>query len=91
VPVVIGPHVESCRDSAEALVNAGAAVMVRGAAELSAALSRFLGDGDLRARASGNALAVVASGRGAKDRTIALLAKVGVLRAVPDQREVSAT
>jgi 3-deoxy-D-manno-octulosonic-acid transferase len=85
VPVVIGPHVESCRDSAEALVAAGAAVIVRSAAELSEAVSRFLGDGDLRNRASEGALAVVASGRGAKERTAALLTRVGVLTGVSGQ------
>jgi 3-deoxy-D-manno-octulosonic-acid transferase len=86
VPVVIGPHVESCRDSADALVGSGAAVKVRTAAELSAALSRFLGDRDLRATASRAALAVVASGRGATDRTVALLATVGVLAEGTSQR-----
>ena len=87
IPVLIGPHVESCRDSADALLRAGAAASVRSAGELSAAISRFLSDPDLRARASGSALAVVASGRGAGDRTVALLTKVGVLKTVPGRSE----
>jgi len=87
VPVVIGPHVESCRDSADALVAAGAALRVRTGAELAAALSRFLDDGALRAKASESALAVVASGRGAKDRTVALLTKAGVVAGESRQQD----
>jgi 3-deoxy-D-manno-octulosonic-acid transferase len=79
VPVVIGPHVDSCRDSAAALVEAGAAVSVDGAAGLAGALGRFLSDPRLRATASVAALRVVSSGRGAVARTLAGLDEARVL------------
>jgi 3-deoxy-D-manno-octulosonic-acid transferase len=81
VPVVIGPHVDSCRDSAAALVDAGAAVMVRDAAGLAAALGRFVSDPALREQASRAATGAVSSGRGAVERTLAALDGAGVLAA----------
>jgi len=79
VPVVIGPHTGSCRDSADALVRAGGAIRVEGEDELRRAVGRFLTDGQAARAASAAALAVVAGGRGATARTLALLERVGVV------------
>jgi len=79
VPVVIGHHVAGCRDSAGALSEAGAAVVVRSAAQLSSALARFLNDRPFRDAASNAAISVVSSGGGALDRTVELLRSAGLL------------
>jgi 3-deoxy-D-manno-octulosonic-acid transferase len=79
VPVVLGPHTESCSDDAAALVEGAAAFVVRSGGELTRALGDLLRDDGLRARAAARALGVVAEGRGATERTVRLLERRGVL------------
>ena len=79
VPVVLGPHTESCRDSAAALVEGAAAVVVRSRGELVRAVRDLLRDDGRRTRASESALRVVRNGGGATERTVEILAREGVL------------
>ncbi len=79
VPVVVGPHTESCRDSALRLLSAGAAVEVASGGELAGELIRFLSDANARGEAGANALKAVAAGRGATARTVEFLESIGVL------------
>jgi 3-deoxy-D-manno-octulosonic-acid transferase len=80
VPVVLGPHTESCLETAAAIVDGGGAVVVRSREELAGAVVSFLRDGVARATAAANALRVVEEGRGATERTVRLLAREGILR-----------
>lgn len=79
VPVVVGPHTETCRDSIARLLSAGAAVEVAGDGELAGELIRFLSDANARGEAAANALEAVAEGRGATARTVGFLESIGVL------------
>ena len=79
VPVVVGRHTETCRDSARRLLSAGAAVEVAEAGELAGALIRLLSDATARSEAGANALEAVAAGRGATARTVRFLESIGVL------------
>jgi 3-deoxy-D-manno-octulosonic-acid transferase len=84
VPVVIGTHTETCRDSAERLVSAGAAFEVGGGEELAGELLRLLSDESARIGARERALRVVEEGRGATARTLDLLESIGVLDAAAE-------
>lgn len=79
VPVVLGPHTESCPEAARALVEGGGAVVARSPDELVRAVRDLLRDEGLRARAAESALRVVREGGGATERTIRILAREGVL------------
>ena len=79
VPVVVGRHTETCRDSALRLLSAGAAVEVAEDGELAGELIRFLSDANARGEAGANALKAVAAGRGATARTVGFLESIGVL------------
>ncbi len=81
VPVVFGPHTETCSASARRLVSAGAAFEVGGSDELARTLLGLLRDDVARARAGDSALSAVASGRGATGRTVEFLESIGVLDA----------
>jgi 3-deoxy-D-manno-octulosonic-acid transferase len=79
VPVVVGRHTETCRDSVLRLLSAGAAVEVAEDGELAGELIRFLSDANARCEAGANALKAVAAGRGATARTVGFLESIGVL------------
>jgi 3-deoxy-D-manno-octulosonic-acid transferase len=81
VPVLIGTHTETCRDSASRLLSAGAAVEVSGGDELTAELLRLLRDEGALAASREHALRVVEAGRGATERTLEFLGSIGVLDA----------
>lgn len=73
VPVVFGPHTQSCEEIASALLEAGAAVRVASADDLAAAFEDLARD-DARRRAMGEAgRALIAAHRGATARTAAAL------------------
>ncbi len=76
VPAVFGPHVWNFRDAARRLVEAGGAVQIASAAELTPALERLLADGEYRARTGAAARALVEAQQGATGRTIEVLAGV---------------
>jgi len=79
VPVVVGRHTETCRDSVARLLCAGAAVEVACSGELAGELVRLLSDANARGEAGANALRAVAAGRGATARTVGFLESIGVL------------
>jgi len=79
VPVVVGRHTETCRDSVTRLLSAGAAVEVTRDGELAGELIRFLSDVNARGEAGENALKAVAAGCGATARTVGFLESIGVL------------
>ncbi|PWU25672.1 MAG: 3-deoxy-D-manno-octulosonic acid transferase [Candidatus Rokuibacteriota bacterium] len=72
-PVLFGPHTENFRESAELLLNAGAAVVVNDAAELAREVERMLVNPE-RSKAMGNAaFRAVAARQGALHETLALV------------------
>lgn len=79
VPVLFGPHTETCREAATRLKKAGGAFEVADGSALALAALRLLSDDAARGRAAGSALAVVTQGRGATERTIEFLDELGVL------------
>lgn len=72
-PVVFGPHNMNFRESAEVLLRSGAAVQVRDAHELGAALQRLLGDPELRARMGDKGFEAVWARQGAVAETLELI------------------
>jgi 3-deoxy-D-manno-octulosonic-acid transferase len=80
VPVLFGPHTETCRDSARRLTEAGGAFVVDGAAALRDEVLRLLSGEEGRKSAGDAARAVVERGRGATARTIQIMRSAGALR-----------
>lgn len=80
VPVVLGPHTETCRENAELLLDAGAAVTVSNGEELAEEMVRIVRDDDVRRAMSEAALRVMEEGRGASARAVEWLAGLGLLR-----------
>jgi 3-deoxy-D-manno-octulosonic-acid transferase len=78
VPVLFGPHTESCRDSAERLLAAGGGSVV-GRDELAASVLGLLEDPAERETMASGAIAAVESGRGATERTLVVLESAGVI------------
>ncbi|HLF31977.1 MAG TPA: lipid IV(A) 3-deoxy-D-manno-octulosonic acid transferase [Xanthomonadales bacterium] len=74
VPVLFGPHTSNAADITAQLLAAGAAQVVRDAAELEQAAARLLGDEALRQSMGAAGLALVQSGRGALGRTLQIAA-----------------
>jgi 3-deoxy-D-manno-octulosonic-acid transferase len=72
-PVLFGPHTENFRDSADLLLSAGAAVVVKDALDLAREVTKFLEDPDLARRMGEAGLSAVTSRRGALDKTLALI------------------
>ncbi len=70
--VVFGPHVWNFRDTAERLVEAGAAVQVADGAGLDRAIRRLLADAVERARLGAAARDLVRRQQGATERTVEL-------------------
>ena len=79
VPVVFGPHTDSCDDAARLLVSAGAAAVVEDGSELRDVVLALLTDEARRAAMGRSALEAVASRRGAVGNTMELLESRGVI------------
>ena len=74
--IVVGPHMENFADVAREFVARGAAIQVRGAAELEETLADLMRDGARRARLGAAARALVDANRGAARRTLAAAAEL---------------
>jgi 3-deoxy-D-manno-octulosonic-acid transferase len=75
-PIVFGPHMENFAEIAEAFLANDAAIQVRTERELEDALVALMNDPVRRARLGAAARALVEANRGARDRTLAVLAEV---------------
>ncbi len=73
-PIVFGPHMQNFREIAEAFVANGAAVQIRSARELDDALIGLVTDPVRRARMGAAARALVDANRGARDKTLTVIA-----------------
>jgi 3-deoxy-D-manno-octulosonic-acid transferase len=73
-PIVFGPHMQNFREIAEAFLANGAAVQVQTARELEDSLLILVGDPVRRARLGAAARALVEANRGAKEKTLAVIA-----------------
>jgi 3-deoxy-D-manno-octulosonic-acid transferase len=74
VAMAFGPDMSNCRDIADAMLAAGAAVTIRDGASMADAISAYLNDPALRQRAAQAGVDVAAQGRGATARVLAELA-----------------
>ncbi len=72
-PIVFGPNMQNFPDIAPRFVEADAAVQVRDAAQLEAALDKLLSDPARCETLGRNARAVVEANRGALDRTVSMI------------------
>jgi 3-deoxy-D-manno-octulosonic-acid transferase len=84
-PIVFGPHMENFAEIAEAFLANDAGVQVRSDRELEAAVVGLMGDPVRRARLGAAARALVDANRGAKDKTLAVIAGL----VPPEDRERS--
>ncbi|MEO7189481.1 MAG: 3-deoxy-D-manno-octulosonic acid transferase [Vicinamibacterales bacterium] len=75
-PIVFGPHMHNFAEIAETFVREQAAIQVDNAAELTTVVQRLAGDGVERARLGAAARALVEANRGAKTRTLDVIAKL---------------
>ena len=73
-PIVFGPHMQNFSEIAEAFVTNGAAVQVQTERELEEVLIGLLSDPVRRARLGAAARALVEANRGAKEKTLAVIA-----------------
>jgi 3-deoxy-D-manno-octulosonic-acid transferase len=73
-PIIIGPHMQNFKEIAETFVANGAAVQVQADRELEDALLALLTDPVRRARLGAAARALVEANRGAKEKTLAVIA-----------------
>ena len=74
-PIVIGPYMENFSEIVEAFLANDAAVQVRSVRELTATILSLMGDPVRRARLGAAARALVEANRGAKDETLAAIAR----------------
>ncbi|PYM93295.1 MAG: 3-deoxy-D-manno-octulosonic acid transferase [Candidatus Rokuibacteriota bacterium] len=74
-PVLVGPHTGNFRESASLLESAGAALVVRDAADLGHDLRRLLADPDLRAKMGDAGFEALASRHGAVRETLDLIGR----------------
>ncbi|MBI5970124.1 MAG: 3-deoxy-D-manno-octulosonic acid transferase [Deltaproteobacteria bacterium] len=72
-PVVYGPYIESCREMAELLENAGGGARVQDEDGLYKTLKEFLSYPGKREKAGQAALAVIAANRGAAERSVEII------------------
>jgi len=84
-PIVFGPHMENFAEIADAFLANDAALQVRSDRELEAAVLSLMGDPVRRARLGAAARALVDANRGAKDKTLAVIASL----VPPEDRERS--
>jgi 3-deoxy-D-manno-octulosonic-acid transferase len=73
-PIMFGPHMDNFREIAEAFLTNGAAVQVNSDRELEEAMLTLVSDPVFRARLGAAARALVEANRGAKDKTLAVIA-----------------
>ena len=73
-PIVFGPHMQNFKEIAKAFVTNAAALQVHSASELDEALRTLVTDPVRRARLGAAARALVEANRGAKDKTLAVIA-----------------
>ncbi len=85
-PIVFGPHMENFAEIAQAFLANDAAVQVRSDRDLDATIVSLMGDPVRRARLGAAARALVEANRGAKDRTLEVIAGL----VPPHDRERSA-
>ncbi|HEV8441291.1 MAG TPA: 3-deoxy-D-manno-octulosonic acid transferase [Methylomirabilota bacterium] len=72
-PVLFGPHTENFRESAELLLAAGGAVVVKDSLELAREVERLLDDPELGRRMGDAGFAAVTTRQGALDKTLELV------------------
>ena len=82
-PILFGPHMENWIEIAETFVANGAAIRVHSDRELEDAIVDLTGDPVRRARLGAAARALIDANRGAKDRTLAVIAGLLPERARP--------
>ena len=75
-PIVFGPHMENFREIAAAFVSNGAAVQVSSERDFDEAIVTLVADPVRRARLGAAARALVEANRGARDKTLAILAEL---------------
>ena len=75
-PIVFGPHMENFAEIARTFIDNGAAIQVRSARELETALLDLLGDPVRRASLGAAARALVEANRGARGKSLAVLAQL---------------
>jgi 3-deoxy-D-manno-octulosonic-acid transferase len=80
-PIVIGPHMQNFAEIADAFLTNGAALQVRSERELEETLLTLVADPVRRARLGAAARALVEANRGAKDKTLAVIADLLPTRA----------
>ena len=72
-PVIVGPHTFNFEDITRQLIDNQAAIRIQNAAELEVAICQLFSEPELRDRMGQQGSALVKSGQGALDRTLALL------------------
>ena len=85
--IIFGPHMENFNEIAETFLTNRAAIQVHNPRELQTAIVGLLGDPVRRARLGAAARALIDTNRGAKDRTLAVIADL----LPPPERGRSAT
>jgi 3-deoxy-D-manno-octulosonic-acid transferase len=75
-PILFGPHMENFKEIADAFVSNGAAVQVRNERELREAIVALMSDPVRRARLGAAARALVDANRGARDKTLTVIADI---------------
>ena len=75
-PIVFGPHMQNFKEIADAFLTNGAAIQVQSERELDEALLALVTDPVRRARLGAAARALVEANRGAKDKTLAVIAEL---------------
>ena len=75
-PIVFGPHMQNFKEIADAFVANDAAIQVRSEQELEEALLTLVTDPVRRARLGAAARALVEANRGAKDKTLDVVAEL---------------
>src|SRR5690606_6026891 len=75
-PIVFGPHMENFAEIAATFLQSQAAITVASPAELATVIVRLVGDPVERARLGAAARALVEANRGAKPRTLAVIAEL---------------
>ena len=75
-PIVFGPHMQNFAEIARAFLDHGAALQVRNGRELETTLLELLGDPVRRASLGAAARALVEANRGARSKSLAVIAQV---------------
>jgi 3-deoxy-D-manno-octulosonic-acid transferase len=78
VPVLFGPHMRNFLQISEMALERGAGVQVSGVTDLVQVVDRYLGDANLRFSAGESGRELVQENRGALEKTLAVLAKLGI-------------